>query len=367
MNIHPTKTDASPYARQIAFICAFLLPMGKLMETPSLLAKYAKGDLLLPALIQFALQALVLWCLIIALSSSKATLHERLVAVFGKATPVLYALFAVYYLFSAVLPLLDYEKFVYAVYFDTSPTTFSFAFFFFVSAFIATKGIKAVGRCADACLFLFLLPFVALILMSFFEADFSVLLPVFSTKPQESLRAVIKTTPHFSDVALLLPLFLHFKYEKGDGTKIMAGYGVGAGLCLLFFAVFYGIFSTIAPREHYAFSKIAQYFPALSVVGRIDLVFIYLLSVALLFFTALPIAYASELSATLFRTEKKTVFSFVLNVGAFLFVLFCNRHYDALYTAFTGPLVPIFVVISYLLPCFCLLLPKSTDKENVRA
>lgn len=367
MNIHPTKTNVSPYARQIAFLCAFLLPIGKLMETPSLLARYAKGDLLLPALIQFALQALVLFCLVFALSSSKCTLHERLVAVFGKGTAVLYALFIVYYLFSAVLPLLDYEKFVYAVYFDTSPTTFSFAFFFFVSAFVATKGIKAVGRCADACLFLFLLPFIALVLMSFFEADFSVLLPVFGTKPQESLRAVVKTTPHFSDVALLFPLFLHFNYKKGDGAKIMAGYGVGAGVCLLFFAIFYGIFSNIAPREHYAFAKIAQYFPALSVVGRIDLVFIYLLSVALLFFTALPITYASELTATLFHTEKKTLFSLLFNLGAFLFVLFCNRHYDALYSAFTGPLVPIFAFISYLLPCFCLFLPKFVDKENARA
>ncbi len=367
MNVADRKTNASPYTRQIAFFCAFLLPMGKLMEAPSLLAKYAKGDLLFPALIQFVLQALVLFCVVLALSSSKATLHERLVAVFGKGTSVVYAVFVFYYLLSAVLPLLDLEKFVYAVYFDTAPTTFSFGFFFLVSAFIATKGIKAVGRFADASLFLFLLPFVALLFMSLFEADFSTLLPIVGTSPKESLRAVLKTTPHFSDVALLLPLFLHFRYEKGDGVKIMTGYGVGAGLCLLFFAVFYGIFSTIAPREHYAFSKIAQYFPALSVVGRIDLVFVYLLSVALIFFTALPIVYAGELSANLFRTEKKTLISLILNLLAFVFVLFCNRLYDSFYAVFTGPLVPVFTFISYLLPCFCLFLPKMTDKENALA
>ena len=362
-----SKTDTAPYPRQIAFVCAFLLPMGKLMEVPSLLARYAKGDLLLPALIQFSLQALVLLCLLFALSSSKATLHQRLFSVFGRATPVLYALFAVYYLLASVLPLLDFEKFVYAVYFDTAPTTFSFGFFFLVSAFVSTKGIKAVGRCADLCLFLFLLPFIALLLMSLFEADFTTLLPFFGTKTSQNLRAVLKTMPHFSDVALLLPLFLHFRYEKGDGKKIMAGYGVGAGLCLLFFAVFFGIFSTIAPREHYAFSKIAQYFPALSVVGRIDLVFVYLLSATLLFYTALPLAYATELTSSLFSTRKRVLPSFLIHLSAFFFVLFFNRSYDAFYRFFSGPLSPVFIVISYLLPCFCLFLPKTTKKENALA
>ena len=43
-------------ARQIAFFCAFLLPVSKFLEAPSLLAKYAKGDLLLPAILHFLLQ-----------------------------------------------------------------------------------------------------------------------------------------------------------------------------------------------------------------------------------------------------------------------------------------------------------------------
>ena len=47
-------------ARQIAFAAAFLLPAAKLLEVPSLLAEYAKGDLLLPALMHFLTQALVL-------------------------------------------------------------------------------------------------------------------------------------------------------------------------------------------------------------------------------------------------------------------------------------------------------------------
>ena len=108
------------------------------------------------------------------------------------------------------------------------------------------------------------------------------------------MYALSYTTPHFSDVILLLPLFLHYKPKKGDKAKIMTGYGIGAGFTLLFLAVFFGIYSSIAQREHYAFSKIAQYFPALSVLGRVDLIFIYLLSVVLLFYTCLPLQYTTD-------------------------------------------------------------------------
>ena len=46
-----TPREESVLARQIAFVAAFLLPAAKLLEVPSLLAKHAGGDLLLPALL----------------------------------------------------------------------------------------------------------------------------------------------------------------------------------------------------------------------------------------------------------------------------------------------------------------------------
>ena len=146
--------------RQIALFAAFILPAGKLLETPSLLSKYAKGDLLLPAFLQFLFQALILFLLLLVVRKSEMSLLQRLQALFGKWTAVFYSLYAVYFIFSAILPLLQLEKYVYAVFFDTEPTLFFFAFFFFLSAFICTKGLKTVGRSADLCLFLFLLPLI---------------------------------------------------------------------------------------------------------------------------------------------------------------------------------------------------------------
>ena len=150
------KNTETIHARQIAFAAAFLLPAAKFLEAPSLLARYAKGDLLFPAVLHFLVQALVLLGVLYAASQSEKSLLERLQNALGKGIYVVYVLYAAYFLFAAVLPLLDMEKFVYAAFFDTAPTAFSFAAFFFFAAFACVKGVKSIGRSADLCLFLFL-------------------------------------------------------------------------------------------------------------------------------------------------------------------------------------------------------------------
>lgn len=360
--IYSTKRNGELYTRQIAFCAAFILPVGKLLETPSLLAGAAKGDILVPALLHFLSQTLVLLGVLYASSKSKRTLFERLHGALGKWAGAVCIFFALFYLFISILPLLDLEKFVYAAFFDTAPTTFSFAFFFFLLAFICAKGLKSLGRCADLCLFLFLLPFIALIIMAFFEADLTRLLPFFGTDFKGSFQGFSKGTPHFCDALLLLPLIANKKYEEGDGVKIMTGYWAGCIMSLLFFAVFFGVFSSLAPREHYAFLKIAQYFPALSVVGRIDLLFVYLLSAVLLFYTSLPLLYTTELTTRVFGIKRKALPSAILSIALFVFVLFMNKYYDSFYSVIGGTLIPVFWFISYLLPLFCLILPSKKER-----
>lgn len=353
-------------ARQIAFAAAFLIPASKFLEVPSLLAKNAEGDLLIPALLHFIIQSAILFALLFAASRSEQTLFERLNEKFGKGVIVFYLLYAIYFVFAAILPLLDLEKYIYAVFFDTSPTVFSFGFFFIFSAYFCAKGIKSLGRAADICVFLFVIPFLALIGMSLTETDFTHLLPIFSNKFGDTMSALKYSVPHFSDAILLLPLIGNLKYKKGDTLKIMGGYATGAVSTLLFLAVFFSIFSSIAPREHYGFSKIAQYFPALSVVGRIDLLFVYLLTIVLLFFTCTPLLYSVDFTCRIIGTNKRSLFSAILNLSLFLFVLYCNKFYNFFYSLISGNLTLIFILIADMLPLFLLFLPKLEEGRKTR-
>jgi hypothetical protein len=258
------------------------------------------------------------------------------------------------------------EKFTYAAFFDTSPTVFAFVTFFIFSTFLCSKGLKTLGRAADLSLFLFLIPFLALIGMSLFTADFSHLFPLFENKLGDTMYAFKRTTPHFSDAVLLLPLLGNLRYKKGDSTKILSGYAIGAIGSLLFIATFYGIYASIAPREHYAFSKIAEYFPALDIIGRFDLLFVYMLTIVLLIFTAMPIQYTTQLICHGFHIKSGVLVSFIVNLGALLFLLFANRQYNTLYDLIGGKLTFIFYLIADMVPLFVLFLPKNTKKKEVK-
>lgn len=351
-------------ARQIALFCAFVLPAYKLVELPSLLADFAKGGLLLPALLQFLLQFAVLVAVLCVVCSGEGTLLSRLEKRLGKGLLVVYALYTLFFLLFSLLPILDLEKFTYAVFFDTAPTTFAFGAFFLLCAFIGCQSLKTVGRFGDVALFLFPASLVALGIMAFPACDLSALLPVTGVGGQTLLHSIKYTALPFSDVALLLPLLAVVDYQKGDAKKICIGYGVGAFLTLFFLAVFYGIFSTTAWREHYAFTKIAQYFPALKVLGRLDLLFIYLICSVLFFYACLPVLYSVRCVKSIFPKCSSALLSGGISLGLFLFTLFCNKYYDGIYGFFGNTLYPIFWVFGILLPLILLFFKGGKQREN---
>ena len=88
----------------------------------------------------------------------------------------------------------------------------------------------------------------------------------------------------------LYPLFFlgHFKYEKHGAAKVMLAYAAGTAVVLLFLAVFYGIFSDIALRQINTIAQISKYTTAFTSLGRIDLLFVYALSLVLSFAACLP-------------------------------------------------------------------------------
>ena len=351
-------------ARQIALFCACVLPVYKLVELPSVLAQFSKGSILLPALFQYALQFGVLFALLYVCKNGEQPLLFRLQNRLGKWLYLFALLYGVFFLTFALLPILDLEKFTYAVFYDTAPTTFTFGVFFLLCAFIACKGLRTVGRFADVALFLFPISLFALTAMSFAVCDLSSLLPLTGMPLAKFISSLKYTALPFSDVVLLLPMLLVLDYKKGDTRKICIGYGVGIAFTLLFLAVFYGVFSTTAQKEHYAFAKIAQYFPALKVLGRMDLIFVYLICIVLFFFTSLPVLYTVRCVKTVFPKLSTAILSGTLSLGLFFFTLFCNKYYDGIYNVFGNVLFPVFWLFGLILPLSSLFFIGGKSREK---
>lgn len=269
--IHAIQQDRPAInGRQLCFFAAFLIPVSKFLSAPAALAFFAKGDLLIPALTHYLLQAAILAVILFLASRTDKSFFDLLSDTFGVLTArIVYILYSLYFIFFMLLPILNVERFVYSAFFDTAPYLFAFTPFFFLSGFICTKNLKSFGRCADIAFPLFIVSFVGLMVLSVGEADFTNILPMFGTPFKSTGNAIVRTFGQFSDTALFLPLLGTYRYKKGDGKKIMLSYGLGAVFVLFFLAVFYGIFASLAPKQPYAFAKIGQYFGALSVVGKI--------------------------------------------------------------------------------------------------
>ena len=351
---------------------AFVVPVSKLLSAPAQLAEFAKGDLLVPALAQYLLQAAVLAVIMFLASRTDKSFFRLLGDTFGYVTArIIYILYALYFVFFSLLPLLDLERFVYTAFFDTAPHMYVFTPFFFLSAFICTKNLKAFGRSADIAMPLFLLSFVGLMVMALGQADFSNIMPIFGTPAKSSATGFLHTLGQFSDTAFFLPLLGTYRYKKGDGKKVMFSYGLGALFVLFFLAVFYGVFGVLAPRQTYAFAKIAQYFQALAVVGRFDLLLVYLMTIVMLFYYCFPLQLAVECFCTAVNTEKKVWASAVLNILLFFYAFIFTRYYNMLYETIAGKLFWVFLIFADLIPVLCLCLnrkpregKKNTEKKT---
>ena len=346
------NTNCTPInTRQLCFFAAFVLPVGKLLQLPSLLTRYAGGDLLISALAGLLLEFLAFASLVAFAKRANCAPVEFLTNKWGNfAARFFCAVYAVFMLLFTALPLFDLEKFSHAAFSDTSPTFFIFTPFFFLSGYVAVNGLKGVGRSADLSPILLLIPLLGLFVFSVGQADFSRLLPVVEKPLTTTLQATWKTLPYFSGSALCLPIFGGYRYERGAEKRLLPAFGAGAFLTVVFLGVFFSLFGPLGEKEQFAVMKIGQYFPALKSIGRVDLLLVYLITILLFYYTALPSLFFTEFLAQAFGIKSKLWVSVALSVTLYLCALFLNKYYVAIHTFFSSWLPPVFLVFGTLIP-----------------
>lgn len=275
--------------RQICFYFACVAPSVKFIVYPATLTYEAGNDLLLAALGSFLAQGLVLAAVFWLSSRTDKTFFALLQGAFGKAAArAVYGAFALYFLFSALLPMLEQRSFVMQVLYENVPSVLSYAPFFAVSAFACSKGFKALGRAADLALPLFCTAFAALIALAVPEADFGALLPV-ARRGAGIFRGGLFGLNWHAECAYPLFFLGRFERNKGDAAKVLLCFAAGAAAVLLFLAVFYGVFEDIAVLRQNSIAHISKYTTAFTSLGRIDLLFIFAMTLVNVFALCVPV------------------------------------------------------------------------------
>lgn len=352
-------------ARQLCFMLAFFLPANKLILLPSVLARDAGNDLLLSALLVFLLQGAAVFALLWLMTKTDATLFELIERKFGAwAARIFYFLLAVYFAFSAVLPVTEHRLYIQNTMYDTLPTILIFVPFFFFSTYAAAKGLQCAGRAADVGMPLFLISLPVLLFMAIASADFTELLPFGFTPFPDVLHGSAHILSWCSDAAWLLIFLGNVRVERHFLAKTASSYAFGTLVVLFFLAVFYGIFSTVAMNEAFAIVKIARYYNALKTLGRIDYLFIYIFSLVQLFALVLPVQLSAHALGKAFNADMPPLFSVVVNAALLLVVLLSAKAFPSLERAVNEYLFPVFLVFADLLPLLCPLFALGQKKQK---
>lgn len=349
--------------RQICFILACMLPLTKTIIYPPVLVHGVGHDLLWSAAINLVIEGLIVFSVMMLAKRTDKTLFELIENTLGKAAArIVYALFALFFLLAAVLPIMEQKSFVVSVFYENIPSFISFAPFFALSLFASIKGIKSIGRMADVLMPVFAVSLTVLLVLSVPEAKFGELLPVLTTPPRKLFGTSFSSLSWYTDCSFLLFFMGHFRYEKNSTIKVMSAYAIGAAVTLFFLAVFYAIFGDIALRQQYALAQISKYTTAFSSLGRVDFLFIYALTLVLVFYLMLPLVLCVHCIKK--AVGCKALYPAVaVNAALLIFVMLFTRSFNALQQFMMQKMGAVFILFAYAAPLLAWLL-KRGDKEK---
>lgn len=337
--------------RQICFILLAYTAATKLLMYPTILSSGCGRDLLFPALIDFAVEAVVIWAISFLCSRTDKTFYELLSGTVGKVgAKIVYGLFAAFFLLATIVPMFEQEQYVHNIFYDTVPSLTVFLPFFIFSLYACTKKFENIGRCADICLPVFLFAFVAIFVMSVNEVEWMNLMPVLKSPAKSVFGSAAGSLLYFAEPAWLLMMMGRFDYKKGDAAKITLSYLGGATLVILFLAMFYGIYGPITSSRTFAVSRTSLFFSAIETMGRIDLIMLYVMETVMLFALVLNIQLAVHAISLCTGYKNVKVISLLVNAALLTVLVLFDTKYNAINVLYHKWMWIAFIVFTVVMP-----------------
>ena len=337
--------------RQICFILLCYNAVSKMLLYPTVLSHYCGRDLLFAALIDFAVQAVVVWAVSFLCSRTDKTFFQLLEGTFGNIfARIIYGLFALFFIAATIVPLCEQKLYVHTIFYDTVPPLLIFLPFFFFSIYAAGKKFTNIGRSADVCMPIFVLSKIFVFSMSVLEIKWNSFMPVLKTPVKDLFGGALGTVFRFAEPCYVLMFMGHFKYKKGDAAKMTFSYIGGALTVLLFLFTFYGIYGDIAQSRQFAVSKISLFFPAIDTIGRIDLIALYILEIVMLFALVLNVQLALHCVMQCTGYQNRVVLSLAVNAVLIILLMVFDHGFNNLHTFYAKWMWIAFAVFANAIP-----------------
>ena len=215
---------------------------------------------------------------------------------------------------------------------------------------------------ADLSLPGFVLSYAVVILLALPQADFGALLPVVESGARV-WRGFAAGPCWYT--ACLYPLFFlgHVRYERRAAAKVLGAYAAGAAVTLLFLAVFYAVFSDISILQHNSLAQISKYATAFSSLGRVDLLFIFALTLVLAFALCIPVQLSVHCAARALGC-RPLLPAAVINAALLALTVFFNTSFREVPQFCTQRLWFVYAAFAYLVPILALFLKRERPPQS---
>lgn len=349
--------------RQICFIMLVYTAVSKFIFYPCELSFGSGRDLLFAAATDFLIQGIIIWAVSYLCSRTDKTFFELIEGTLGNITArIIYGLFALFFILCTVVPLFEQKLYVQDIFYDTVPSLTVFLPFFIFSIYAASKNFRNIGRSADICMPLFFVSMLLIFSMSLFEVEWDAFLPILKTPLKSVFGGSLTTAFRFFEPCWLLMFMGHFKYKEGDAAKITLSYAGGAAFVLTVLLIFHGVYGGAAATRQFAISKISLFFPAIDVIGRIDLISLYVLEVVMIFALVINIQLAVHCLVKCTGYDNRPVFSLIVNGLLILVIVLFNNNLSTIHKMWSNWFWIATLVFTVIMPLAAWGLRRRTEQ-----
>lgn len=352
--------------RQICLFFIAFVPVTKLFSMPSIVSKVSGQDIWISALLNIFIDLVTVVILTITCTKTNMTFYQLLEKNFGKTlSKIILFLYVIYFLLKSFLPISEQKTYVEVTLYETVPNILYFTPFLVVAFYLCIKKIRVLGRCADIMWIFTVIGYVLLFSLSISNADLTAVYPIGKNGATKILQGSYAGLNWYGDVVYLAFFIGKFKVERGKNYKIPLSYLLSCFMTLVFVVVFYCVFTSIAYKQRFALTETSKYTSVINSIGRFDYVGIILLLTTSIISLALPLYFATDILAHIFKNQNRWVFALIVVLLIFLALRIFGEYFRSVERFIISYGGIIFLIFGNVLPCLTIFMNKGEKSESL--
>ena len=350
---------------QVCALIVILTLSNKFLLLPSLMYNYAQNDAVFSILIlfmgNFAAVYIFAKC---ATTYPNLTFREIIEKRFGKITFKFICFIFILLFFIKLIKLLqESEMFLNdSLYNNFVPIEFTLITMF-VCGYLATKGLKVLGRTSELFIKFVLIGVVVIVFLSIGSATPDGILPLFTTSFGKIVEASLRSAMWFGNYFILFLTLGHIEVDNKLKRRSLIALAIASLVIILFFIIFYCIFQNTSGIHHFAISEMTELSSTISSLTKVDWFSTIVWSLLLILQLSLDLFTIQKLILNLFDIKNSTKFSIIFYILISVIYIVIPINFEQLVTLNTNALYIFSAALYVLFPLFMLLTLTKRSKE----